>query len=120
VYHVIAQFRPYLQGKGYRKPHALLVKAGIHSSTANRILYDNVRSFRLDHIEKLCKILICEPQDLLLWIPEKGEPLAETHPLHNLKQQEPVVNWKETLNTMPYKQLKQVTKAIVENANTGM
>jgi DNA-binding Xre family transcriptional regulator len=111
---------PIFKARGIESPHALLVKAGIHSATANRILYSNVRGLRLDHIEKLCKILICEPQDLLLWTPDKGETLAATHPLHNLKQQEPVVNWKETLDTMPYKQLKQVTKAIVEKANTGM
>jgi DNA-binding Xre family transcriptional regulator len=111
---------PIFKARGIESPHALLVKAGIHSATANRILYGNVRSLRLDHIEKLCKILICEPQDLLLWTPDKDEPLAATHPLHNLKQQEQVVNWKETLDTMPYKQLKQVTKAIVEKANTGM
>lgn len=111
---------PIFKARGIQSPHALLVKAGIHSATANRILYENVRSLRLDHIEKLCKILICEPHDLLLWTPDKGDPLAPTHPLHNLKQQEEAVPWKETLDTMPYKQLKQVTKAIVENAKTGV
>lgn len=57
---------PIFKVRGIESPHTALVKAGIHSSTAKRILYGNVRSFRLDHIEILCRILICEPHDLLL------------------------------------------------------
>jgi DNA-binding Xre family transcriptional regulator len=112
---LLLNLSPIFTARGIDRPHAFLVKAGIHSSTANKILSGNTRVFRLDHIELLCKTLVCEPNDLVQWIPDKGEQLAATHPLHSLKQQETVNSWQETLAAMPFKQLKQVTKAIVEN-----
>jgi hypothetical protein len=36
-------------------------------------------------------------------------------PLHGLKQQENVNNWQQELAAMPFKQLKQLTKAIISN-----
>lgn len=75
---------------------------------------------RLDHVELLCKVLVCEPGDLLLWVPGNGDNLSENHPLNKLKQGEMVGDLKETIAKMPYRDLKEVTKSItVNNKNTG-
>ncbi len=116
---LILNLSPIFKARGIDRPYAFLVKAGIHSSTANKILSSSTRVFRLDHIEILCETLVCEPNDLVQWIPDRGHQLAPKHPLHNLKQQEEIDNWQQTLAAMPFKQLKQVTKAIIENTGSS-
>ena len=89
-----------------------MVKAGISPASANAILDSSVRTFKLDHIELLCKILVCEPNDLLLWTPNKDQQYANDHPLFNLQQQDSFKDMKQTMATIPYKQLKEITKQI--------
>jgi DNA-binding Xre family transcriptional regulator len=71
---------PIFKTRGIERPHAFLVKAGIHSSIASKILSTGTRVFRLDHIELLCSILVCEPNDLLSRTPDRGEMHPPSHP----------------------------------------
>ena len=104
--------KPIFKARGIERPFSFMVKAGISPASANAILDGSIRSFRLDHIELLCKILICEPNDLLLWAPDKDQQYANDHPLFNLQQQDSLIDMKQTMATIPYKQLKEITKQI--------
>lgn len=104
---------PIFKARGIEKPYTFLVKAGLSPHTATSILNNKTRVFRLNHIELLCKTLFCEPNDLLMWTPEKGQNYAENFPLSKLKQTYTDCNWKETFAKMPYKELKEVTKNII-------
>lgn len=104
--------KPIFQARGIERPFSFMVKAGISPSSANAILDGSTRTFRLDHIELLCKILICEPNDLLLWTPNKDQQYSNDHPLFNLQQQDSFKDLKQTMATIPYKQLKEITKQI--------
>ncbi len=104
---------PIFKARGINNPHAFLVKSGFSSHSAHNIATHQTRIFRLDHIERLCKILICEPSDLLAWRPDNNETISETHPLHKLKMQESENSIHEELSTMSYKQLKEITKKII-------
>ena len=104
--------KPIFQARGIERPFSFMVKAGISPASANAILDGSVRTFRLDHIELLCKILICEPNDLLLWAPNADQQYANDHPLFNLQQQDSLKDLKQTMATIPYKQLKEITKQI--------
>ncbi|MGO4707782.1 helix-turn-helix domain-containing protein [Chryseobacterium sp. 2TAF14] len=107
---------PIFKARSIEKPYTFLVKAGLSPQTAHGILHSKTRVFRLDHIELLCKILICEPCDLLLYTPDTDTILPETHPLNNLKQEDaPQKSIKESLANIPYKNLKEITKQITEN-----
>ena len=103
---------PIFKARGIERPFSYLVKAGISPRSANTILNGSTRSFRLDHIELLCRILICEPNDLLLWTPNKDLQYSKDHPLFNLPQQDSLIDMKETMATLPYKKLKEITKQI--------
>ncbi len=103
---------PIFKARGIDKPHAFLVKAGISSHSAQNILNSQTRTFRLDHIEVLCRILICEPSDILTYKENPNHKISEDHPLNNLKQSETSKSLKETITTLPYKQLKELTKQI--------
>lgn len=103
---------PIFKARGIDRPYTFLVKAGFSPHSANVILNSKTRIFRLDHIELLCRTLVCEPNDLLIFTADSNQPLPPDHPLNNLKQADTVEDIKETLTTVPFKQLKEITKKI--------
>ena len=78
------------------------------------LLNSNTRSFRLDHIEALCRILVCEPNDLLAWKPDQNVHYAAQNPLDKLRVSGPEPTLNETLATMPLAELKRATKDFLE------
>lgn len=98
------------------KPYSFLVKIGIAPHTATRLINENVRVMRLDHVELLCKNLHCEPNELLAYKQDKNEVLPQNHPLYNLVQQPQDNQWQEALRTIPLKQLKEIA-AIINQTN---
>lgn len=108
---------PIFKARGILKPYTFLVKAGLSPHSANSIINSKTRVFRLDHIELFCNIFTCEPNDLLVWIPDKGQQYAENNPLLKLKQDDINQNLQETLASMPFKQLKEITKSILNKQN---
>ena len=106
------EIRPVIKARGIEKPYTFLVKAGLSSHSATKILNNKTKVFRLKHIELLCKVLVCEPNDLLKWTPNKDEIYADNLPLIKLKRTEKLSDWKKTLDKMPFQELKEVTKRI--------
>jgi len=94
------------------RPYSFLVKAGISPHTASDIVNGYSRAIRLDHIEKLCEILHCEPNDLLVYKPESTYKVAETHPLNKLIPKNTDFDWHQTLKTIPLNKLKEVAAFI--------
>jgi DNA-binding Xre family transcriptional regulator len=94
------------------RPYSFLVKAGISPHSANDLLHSQTRTFRLDHIEKLCEILHCEPNDLLRYKPDNNNKLAETHPLNKLTAKTTDFDWNHTFKTIPLDKLKEVADFI--------
>ncbi len=103
---------PIFKARGIDRPHAFLVKAGITSHSAQNILNSQTRTFRLDHIEVLCRILICEPSDILAYKENPNHKISEDHPLNRLKLPESNISINDTITSMPYKQLKELATLI--------
>ena len=94
------------------RPYTFLVRAGFSPHSANNILNSQSHVFRLEHIEKLCEILHCEPNDLLIYKPNNTNKLAETHPLNKLIPKNNNFDWQQTLKTIPLEKLKEVAEFI--------
>ena len=63
----------------------LIEQVGISHVTASNLLKGDAKLLRLSYISKLCRMLRCTPDDLLEWVPAKGEgALPENHPLAKL------------------------------------
>jgi DNA-binding Xre family transcriptional regulator len=105
---------PIFKARGITRPFSYLVKAGFTAHSANYILSSTTKSLRIDLIEMLCVVLVCEPNDLFVWIPDKSKAYPKDHPLYNL-QQDDLSDMNETLATIPYKQLKEIHKKINES-----
>ena len=117
---LLFNLQPIFQARGIDNPYPILVKAGISKHSAKNIVQGITRVMNLDHIEILCKILICEPNDLLVWQPTKGEVYPENLPLFNIWQPKQADDLTETIATIPFKELKEVTQTIIENRKTNM
>ena len=104
--------KPVFKARGIEKPYTFLVKAGFPSYTAHNLLNSKTVTFRLSHIDKLCTILNCRPDDLLVWTPNRNEKLPDSHPLTRLKKQNINNNWQQTLKTMPLDQLNEIAAII--------
>ena len=103
------------EARGIDKPYAFLVKAGFTAHTATSIVSGSTRTFKLEHIELLCKALVCEPNDLLSFTADKNEVLAPDHPLLKLQHSDTEQNWRQTLATIPFNKLKELGKTIAKN-----
>lgn len=107
--------RPIFSAKGIEKPYSFLVKNGFTSHAANNLLNSKTRVFRLDHIELLCEVLLCEPNDLLAWKPDSSKIIAPNNPLHKLiVNEENKTDLKNTLFTLPYQQLKEISNKLTK------
>lgn len=102
---------PIFKARGIERPYTFLVKAGLTYHTVTKILNNNTSSIRFDHIELLCKALICEPNDLFQYTPGNTQ-LPDRHPLNNLIHTQSPADAKQPFATMPYKQLKEITAQI--------
>lgn len=102
-----------MRARGIDKPYSFLVKSGMTYHAAQNLLNNPVRSIRFDHMELLCKILLCEPNDLFVWKPGKTEAYPSDFPLYKLHYiAEDSIN--DTLSRMPFSKLREMAKAIRE------
>lgn len=109
---LIFNIQAVLKARQIERPFSFLVKSGFSRHAAHNILNNQTRSLRLDTIEKLCEILHCQPNDLLVFKPNPNQNLPESHPLNNLLYKEEEHNWQQTLKTLPLNKLKEISKII--------
>ena len=103
---------PIFNARGIDNPYNFLVKLGLSPYTVNNILYNGVNSLDLRHVELLCKVLVCEPNDLLIWTPDKNQFINDNHPLQKLKAKPQPVDIQQTLSVIPYKELVEIGSQI--------
>jgi len=103
--------RPLFRARGIDNPFTMMVKSGISHASAHRILNNYTSSLQLRHVEILCKILVCQPNDLLVWVPDKGVIYPEDFPLKELEKRDDLGGL-DVFEGMPLKKLQAVTKAV--------
>jgi DNA-binding Xre family transcriptional regulator len=109
---LVFNLKEVLLARQIERPYSFLVKAGFTSHTANDLIHSYSRNFSLDHIEKLCEILHCEPNDLLVYKPNANNKVTADHPLNKLLAKNIDFNWHQTLKTLPLEKLKEVAEFI--------
>lgn len=101
------------KARGIDKPYSYLVHIGFTPHTATRLTTNSSLVLNLKHIEKLCLHLNCEPNDLLIWTPDKNTMLPDNHALQNLKANTEAINL-ELIRSLPFKQLKELADKVSE------
>ena len=99
------------------KPYSMLVKNGFAKSSASNLLNYYSRRVTVEHIEKLCLILNCTPNDLFEWRGKTDESLTENHPLNSLKRSDKSESLTELIKKIPVEKLAQVDELLRELQN---
>ncbi len=99
-----------MKARQIERPHSFLVKAGFSPHSATSLLNAEIRSLRLDHIEIVCELLHCEPNDLIVFKPNSAQKLQKNHPLNKFILKEEDVDWQEAIKTVPINKLKDMAK----------
>ncbi len=100
--------RQILSDKGVEKHSNWLVKQGFPRYTALRLLGNHRRLLDMVHLEKLCTVLNCTPNELIAWTPGKDITDIEKHPLKNLVVKQTEFHVGDKLKTLSPKNLEAV------------
>lgn len=102
---------PLLHARGIEKPFSWLRQNGFTHSMAYNLL-DQPIVLNLGYMEKLCHLLHCTPNDLLLFTPSDDLPLTDAHPLRQLAKKEERASVSQQIRNLPLQQLDQVLELI--------
>jgi DNA-binding Xre family transcriptional regulator len=105
---------PMFRRRGIDKPHRALVKAGISAATATKILNTHSVRLTIDHLETLCRLLNCTPNELFIWRPDKNEAANDNLALKALAADTSKQNISEIVKTAPLEKLTQIEKILSE------
>lgn len=85
---IVLDLKPILAARNILHPTAYLIKIGINSNTANKMLKGEAVLVSLRQLTTLCQNLNCTPNDLMAL---REMDLPETHALHALKVQSQIL-----------------------------
>lgn len=110
-------FTKIFHSRGIEKPYYFLKKQGFSHNLAHRISKNKIDAFSLEHLEKMCTLLSCTPNDLLEWFPKIDNETTAKHPLSVLRKTINVVNLPNLLREMPLEQLGELQTMIEQVKN---
>jgi DNA-binding Xre family transcriptional regulator len=95
--------------RGIEKPSGFMFKHGINRQTTYNLLRQETSVVKIEHIELLCRLLKCTPNDLFEW--EGGaDSLSANHPLNDLKRNQTVQSIKEMIKDIPLEKMENLIK----------
>lgn len=97
--------------RGVQNPLAFMMDCGIIRQTAVNLLNQQTSILKIEHLEIICRLLNCTPNDLFEWQADAQKPVAETHSLNNLKRSRTAQNILQMAKEIP---LEAVEKLIGE------
>lgn len=106
-----------LKARGIERPFTYLRNAGFNDHMATRIKNNRVIRLELKHLERLCLLLRCTPNDLLVWTSEKGDQIDKQHPMNEIRKSEHEIDFIQTINSIPIGKLEEIDKLIKEEVS---
>jgi hypothetical protein len=90
-----------------------MVQNGFVSFTAHKYKNGKVEQIRLDHIEKLCILLNCTPNEIFEWVPNDLLDDRNDHPLQAIRRRDKKLEIVKLLSKMPLSRLEEIEKLLV-------
>lgn len=103
------------KARGIEQPYRYLVQNGFVPFTAHKYKNNKVEQIRLDHIEKLCVLLHCTPNDIFEWGPNDLLDDHANHPLQKIRRREKKIEIGKMLSKMTIEKLEEVEKMLAES-----
>ncbi len=101
--------------RGFENPSRHLSKLGISRPTISRLMNGEKSGVSYGHLEKICGLLNCTPNDLFEWKPSANANLPENHALYALRRDESARSLKEIVKDIPLERMSEV-----ENLLSGL
>ena len=98
--------------KNIERPFTFLRKNGFTHNIASTLVSNETIVINLAHIEKLCLILNCTPNDLFDYKPTQPNEQIKNNPLTALIKTQQPVNFNELVRNMPLDKLKEIEEEI--------
>lgn len=102
--------KPLLEARFIEQPYAFLCKKGFSHTVALKLLSGDTKSCQLSHIEQLCDIFLCSPNDLFVWEPKAEKRYPENYPLKKLQRQSVDFDFNQKLRQMSIEELQEFAK----------
>lgn len=99
------QIKELSQLRGIKHPYKALRKAKINHTSTSAYLTGNKKNIMVSHIEALCILFKCTPNDLFSWTPDTTPDDTQTHPLYALKKQ-PLPNLQKIIGNLSLEEVK--------------
>ncbi|MBN2614208.1 MAG: helix-turn-helix transcriptional regulator [Bacteroidales bacterium] len=105
-------FERAFRARGIEKPYRFLRQSGVYSQLASKIHNNAATTMKLKTLEHLCLTLHCTPNDVMEWIPDAKDKVADDHPMTKLMRNDKIFNLTQTLNSVPLDKLERLEKII--------
>lgn len=105
------------KARGIEQPYRYLVQNGFVPFSAHKYKNNKVEHIRLDHIERLCILLNCTPNDLFEWVPDNLLDDKPNHPLQKIRRREKKIDINKLLSTLSLDKLEQVEQLLNEQVH---
>ncbi|MFN8286372.1 MAG: helix-turn-helix transcriptional regulator [Chitinophagales bacterium] len=103
------------KARAIEQPYKFLVQAGFVPFTAHKYKNGTAVHLRVDHIEKLCILLNCTPNDLFEWVPDDLLDDRADHPLQQIRRREKKIEINKLLGKLSLEKLEEIQKLIAEH-----
>ena len=91
--------------RGVDNPMALMLKNGISRPTVRRILLGEKAGVSYGHLEILCRLLNCTPNDFFEYHPDGDANLPENHALNSLRRSKSSETLRDLLSDVPVNEI---------------
>ena len=111
---LVLNLHPIFKARRIDKPYTFLVKAGLSPHSATNMLNDSTRNIKIEHIELICEALLCEPNDIFEFIPDKNKVYADNLTLAKLKIAPEDSSYLDTFFKMTFSELKEQARVVAK------
>lgn len=108
-------FNRVFRAKAIDTPFSFLRHAGFSATFASKVKNNKVNRLSLDIMERLCIAMGCTPNDFLEWMPDRNYNPDKTHPIHELKRADKILDLTKTLYSLPLSKLEKFERMIKED-----
>jgi succinate dehydrogenase flavin-adding protein (antitoxin of CptAB toxin-antitoxin module) len=98
-----------MQMRGIDRVFNFLSRNGFIRTTAYQFSSGHIKSVKIEHVEKICRLLNCTPNDLFEWKSDAGGDLPAGHALKSLvKDDLKSTNVRALLKDIPVEKLPEI------------
>jgi DNA-binding Xre family transcriptional regulator len=105
--------------RGIKRKYSFLKRKGFTHSTASDLSNNTTKLINLKHLELLCRVFLCLPNDLMEWIPDTDADKQSKLPLKKLIRVVPKEDVNELIQALTEEELEKLREELEKRKNGG-